>query len=185
MKLPRIWLPEAERFGNWTIDTPLPAFPEMTLRSAVEAPPMVLLLAFWIRMPSPLPTPAVPAALVPMKLPRIWLPEAGMFADWRMSTPLATFPEMTLRPAAEASPMVLSLAFSIPMPSPLPSPAVPAALVPIRLPSTMLLTAWVPPGLKISMPAWALPEMTLPGPVPGEAVAPPIVLPDEPYSRTP
>src|SRR5690242_4319984 len=136
---------------------------------------------------------ALPAASVPMKLPWTWLPEAERPRNWLITTPLPAFPEMTLRSLLEVPPTVLLLPFRITTPS-LPLLATllwsvgssrrpfPSALVPIRLPRTRLLSALklIPPGLKIWTPAWALPEITLPGPVPGEFVAPPIVLADEP-----
>ncbi len=49
----------------------------------------------------------------------------------------------------------------------------------------MLFLANAPPGLMIWMPAWELPEIKLPRPVPGVLVMPPIVLADEPYTSTP
>src|SRR5689334_5715610 len=96
--------------------------------------------------------------------------------------PLPALPEMRLRRSAVTPPITLALASVIWRPSLLlGSAAVPAGLVPISLPMTRLLLARADgAGVKIRTPAWALPEMTFPRPVPGVAVGPPIVLFDEP-----
>src|SRR5262245_53574324 len=103
-----------------------------------------------------------------MKLPMTVLPVVpAPFSE----IPDELLPEITLRAPVDVPPMVLPVtppviqmprnAFGI--------AAVPAALVPMRLPATMLLLA---PESK-SMPSFRLPETTLPLP----AVDPPIVLP--------
>ena len=108
-----------------------------------------------------------PAELTVLKLPII--------------TPLRPLPEITSRDPAAVPPMVLEPAVaSMSTPSStLPIAAVPAAFVPIRSP-TMKFEA-VPLSM-MSTPLSKLPEMTLPAPVPGVAVKPPIVLPLAPPS---
>ncbi len=96
----------------------------------------------------------------------------------KMKTPFSSLPEMRL----PAAPVVPAIVFSreekmfTPWP-PLPRSAVPAALGPMRLPSTLFPVA--PPTMLTPIPA--LPEMTLPAP----AAVPPIVLFVAPSMITP
>ena len=101
-----------------------------------------------------------------------------------MATPAARLPEMTLRSEETLPPIVLSFALPVMLtPSPpLASAALPAAFVPIKLPSTTFrVAAAAPPGLVISTPSVVLPEMTLRA----TAIVPPIVLAVAPEIDTP
>ena len=102
----------------------------------------------------PLPSAAVPAALIPMKLP------CTMFPAELMLIP-SSLPEMMLRAPACAPPItLLKERDSILTPTTLEIASVPAALVPIKLPCTWLFPASLP---VIQMPViW--PEIRLPAP---------------------
>jgi len=106
------------------------------------------------------PRAVVPSAAVPMRLPFTTLPVEPLSL---MAMPAELLPEMTLRAAAAAPPMVLLEApAAMRTPSLLfPRSAVPLTSVPMKLPSTSVEAAlaeamWTP---KLS-----LPEMTLPAP---------------------
>src|SRR4051812_38042268 len=91
-----------------------------------------------------------------------------------MCTPSQPLPEMTLRAPALVPPMVLFVEpYSIATPSdPLGTAAVPAAFVPMRLPSTVS-----PLAERNQTPLAWLPEITFPEP----AAVPPTMSPVEPY----
>ena len=73
IKLPTTRLP----FAAVVRSIPLPAFPEMTLRSPVAVPPIVFPVALARLTPSPLlGNGPVPDTLVPIKLPRTSLLDA-------------------------------------------------------------------------------------------------------------
>ena len=130
MKLPFTLFPAVPALE---IASPKMAFPEMTLRAPDVVPPMTLPLApVWMNTPTLFSSSAVPAALVPMKLPWIWLP---FVPAPKIITPVLLFPEMTLRAPAVAPPMTLPWAPSkIRTPSKLGKAVRPAALVPMKLP---------------------------------------------------
>src|SRR5262245_3520231 len=116
--------------------TPLLSLPEMTLRSANVAPPIVLSSEERIgekRIKTPsreLPRSTLPVTSVPMKLP------TTRFSPPVISTPFLPLPEMTLRAPAVVPPIVLPPDRLMRTPSPeLLGVAVPAALVPMKLPS--------------------------------------------------
>jgi hypothetical protein len=107
--------------------------PEITLRAATFEPPTKLFVAFPRRaMPALLPTrqlltAAVPSALVPIRLPWIWVPLA-----LTTLTPPKSLPESRLPAPATLPPIREFGAPLMAMPSlPLGSAAVPAAFVPM------------------------------------------------------
>ena len=110
--------------------TPSPTLPEMSVSPAVADPTTLSIPAFRLTPESPLPSAAVPAALVPMRLPAITFVFASPTST---RTPLAPLPEITLmrldrlvRPIRFPA----ELEIRIPWP-PLPIAAVPATLVPM------------------------------------------------------
>jgi hypothetical protein len=121
--------------------TPLPSFPAMTFLHPAVVPPMVLPGAPSMTTPSdPLLTPPAPDTSVPMKLPCSRFPVAPL--PW-MRTPAEPLPEMTLRSATVAPPIVLLAFPSMSTPSPtFGDSTVPVASSPMKLP---LIT--VPPPL--------------------------------------
>src|SRR6266511_4014125 len=94
------------------------SLPEIRLRAAVVAPPMVFPVG-----PTSMPTPvllgmaAVPAAFVPIRFPAMTLP---FVPDPEREIPVPMLPEMTLRAAVVVPPTVLEVAPpSMAMPEPL------------------------------------------------------------------
>jgi len=106
----------------------------------------------------------VPAAFVPMRLPRMtfWVELPATEALSTMRTPSDVFPEMTL---PTVPPMTFPGESAIRTPVPLPRPAAFAAFVPMKLPATVFM-----PARSIFTPS-LLPTMTFPAP----AAEPPIV----------
>src|SRR4051794_17650022 len=139
------------------------------------------------KTPEPLGMDPLPVASVPIRLPSTTVPAA--FGP-RTLTAVDRLPEMRFPSPVPLPPTLLLGASLMKTPCWLGSAAVPAALVPILLPNTLLfeagptrprvtvgsLTVWV---LMIWIPAEELPEMTLPRP------GPPIRLFDEPRMRIP
>src|SRR5438552_19090243 len=114
--------------------TPVPLFPEMMLRALDVVPPTVLLFeAVLIATPPMLGSAAVPAALVPIKLPWTRLADEPP-TILRPTPPLA---EMTLPAPAIVPPLVFEeqLLRSTPL-NELPNAAFPLASVPMKLPCT-------------------------------------------------
>ena len=110
--------------------TPSPPFPETSV-SPGRADPTTLPAPVEIRTPTdPLAMTAVPAALVPMRLPAIVLAFASATV---ISTPYWSLPEITLMRCEESIlPMTLFAELEIRIPSPpLGTAAVPAALTPM------------------------------------------------------
>ena len=90
-ELPWITLPVVCGPKSWIPAEPLP---EITLPAPAVVPPMMLFGALLMKIPSsPLGMAPVPPALVPIKLPWIWLPVAVLMA---ISTPTCRLPEMRL-----------------------------------------------------------------------------------------
>ena len=86
-----------------TIHTPLCVLPEITFPAPAGVPPTVLPEVLKkIPTPSPLARAAVPAAVVPMKLPWMTLPSVPRSVITR---PIDELPEMTLREAAVVPPI--------------------------------------------------------------------------------
>ena len=110
--------------------TPVPAFPEITLRAPAVVPPTVLFVAK-LSMNTPnrlLPSATMPLLSVPMKLPCTRLLVAPLPS---IPTP-SLLPEIILRASAVVPPIRLLAAPEMKTPSPeLPSAAVPLAFVPI------------------------------------------------------
>src|SRR5262245_35462992 len=91
--------------------------PIMPTPAPTVMPPMTLLVPSTIATPLPwLGIAAEPSRLVPIKLPRIWLPEADKLEDCWMRTPSWAFPAITLRREGVVPPIVLLLPLSISMP---------------------------------------------------------------------
>ena len=112
------------------MDTPSPKLPEMSVSPALEDPITLSDPAFKATPVDPLPSPAVPAALVPMRLPAI----VFMFAPPTATrTPLEPLPEITLmRLARFVRPIRFPAEFEIRIPwPPLGCAAVPAKFVPM------------------------------------------------------
>src|SRR5207302_8627131 len=113
---------------------PLPTFPEMMLRALVVVPPTVLLFEEeFIMTPPLLGSAAVPAALVPIKLP--WTEFVDELPTMLMPTP--PLPEMRLPAPAVAPPIVFEeeLLMSTPL-NELPSALFPLTSVPMTFPCT-------------------------------------------------
>ncbi len=148
---------------------PLDTLPEITFPEPGATPPMTLPLAP-LRRTTPtalLGSAAVPETSTPIKFPCTRFP---LVEDWLMTTPLPVFPEMTFPAPALVPPIVLLDApDSISIPAALGTAAVPAALVPIKLPCTVFPLV---PGPMIWIPKKAFPEITLRA----AAVVPPIRL---------
>src|SRR5881296_3191007 len=112
----------------------------MTLRAAAVVPPIVLL---WEPLATTIPPctfamAAVPAALVPIRLPCMLVPVVTLGVVSVRKIPAPLFPEITLPAPAAVPPIVLfGPKTSTPGPA-LGRAAVPAALVPMRFPSTIL-----------------------------------------------
>src|SRR5215210_7050018 len=139
IRLPWTLLPPDRNPASPEMNTPASPLPEMTLRAASEVPPTVLLDARTMFTPSrSLPKALVPLAVVPMRLP--WTVLSTELSEMR--TPDVWLAEMTLRALRVVPPTVLLRASKRLTPSiPFPRPCVPPALVPIKLPSTLLLSA--------------------------------------------
>jgi hypothetical protein len=182
------------------IDMPRAALPEIRL-PCPSASPIWTGSSLIVSMPSGLlPIAAVPVTSVPMRLPRISTPAPAPDPTW---TPQPwnddPLPEITL-PAFGAVPPMTVLGATVFMGSgpgvkpptrtpdiALLSAPVPAASVPIRLPSTRVPSesprTWTPCGWKsgLKFNGSPLPEITFRS----AAAVPPITLSSPPYTATP
>ena len=144
--------------GDWKMLTPAPVLPEITLRSTLVVPPTTLPdgpPAIWMPV-KPFGMAVAPLGVVPMKLAETRFSSAPSSS---MSTPWNRLPEITLRRALVAPPIVLWLAPKrTNTPDWLGIAAVPARFSPMSLPATTLS---VVPVEEIWMPDEALPEMRL------------------------
>ena len=134
-------------------DTPLWAFPEITLRASGVTPPMRW-PADSTRTPLlPLPRRSTPVQSVPIQLPATVWP-----APPERNTPFCALPEITLRAPGVAPPMILLAppATFTPL-NPLPSTFVPVTSRPRQFPATTFATEFE----SITTPLWPLPEMRL------------------------
>ena len=174
MLLPRMRLPVEVLVLTMT---PSPPLPEMTLPSPAPVPPTQLLMAP-LKMATPwlvLPRSTVPVTSRPMMLPRITFP---LVPAPKICTPSTVLAEMTLRSAAVAPPMTLLVDEPVMYtPTWLPSAAVPAVLVPRKLPATVLfeearMRIPLKPNRLIARPRIVLPELPASRTSPLEAPAP-------------
>jgi len=148
IKLPCTVIP-----GALLMDRPSLPLPPITFPARAVVPPIVLLGAFPMLIPSfTLPRFAVALTFVPIKLPCTILPSALLLT----AIPVL-FPEIRFRANGIGPPMVLLSPPSIQIPAErLPRVAVPVTSVPIKLPCTILLWLVLP---WIYRPTDPLPEI--------------------------